>query len=254
MRTVTTPVCVLFSSFPTGLLGLSLIEGNALFNGCRESDDHGNFNSWDRTPLLHLEHDSWGAESWSPGTSIIRRNLIQNSYGAGHGIDHDDGSNFWQDVENVVCFSHACKGNFGSNRNCSYNLVVAPGLKDAYSTTAKAGAPCAEETNNGHGSSFANKYFEHNTCAFIAEGTNDAYVFEGCRTSNTSGTAMGGKVWQTRANTYLVPKGSSVVANCGGKKVPLAEWQTKYRQDVGATVHELPSTDELVQMAAEWLG
>ena len=29
----------------TGFLGLSRIEGNVLFNGCRESDDHGNFNS-----------------------------------------------------------------------------------------------------------------------------------------------------------------------------------------------------------------
>ena len=75
-----------------------------------------------------------------------------------HGIDHDDGSMSWNDVENVVAFSHACKGNFGSNRNCSANLVLAPGLKDVFKTTATAGAPCGEETNNGHGSTFANKY------------------------------------------------------------------------------------------------
>lgn len=28
-----------------GMLGQSTISGNVLFNGCRESDDHGNFNS-----------------------------------------------------------------------------------------------------------------------------------------------------------------------------------------------------------------
>ena len=237
-----------------GLLGLSVIEGNVLFNGCRESDDHGNFNSWDRTPLLHLDHDSWGSPSWSPGVSIIRHNLLQNSYGAGHGIDHDDGSNFWNDVENVVCFSHACKGNFGSNRNCSANLVIAPGLKDAYGTTAHAGAPCATESNNGHGSTFAKKYFESNTCAFIASGTNEAYSFEGCRTSNASGAEMGGSVWETKGNTYFVRPGSSVVAKCGKESVPLEEWQAKYHQDSGGRVRALPSTETLVKLAKALLG
>ena len=65
---------------------------------------------------------------------------------------------FWQDVGNVIAFSHACKGNFGSNRNCSANLVIAPELRDAYGSHASGAAPCGEEVNNGHGSTFANKW------------------------------------------------------------------------------------------------
>ena len=121
-----------------GMLGLTSVTGNVLFNGCRESDDHGNFNSWDRTPILHRSHDSWGAWpavraltqtqhrtprpnglsccrririrsgplSWSPGFSRVSRNLVQNSYGAGHGIDHDDGSNFWLVTELTGMSAH----------------------------------------------------------------------------------------------------------------------------------------------------
>ena len=69
--------------------------------------------------MLHLSEDSHGAQSWSPGWTTVTRNLLVNSYGAGHGIDHDDGSMFWQDVGNVVAFSHACKGNFGDSRGLS---------------------------------------------------------------------------------------------------------------------------------------
>jgi hypothetical protein len=94
-----------------GSIGLSTISGNVLFNGCRESHDHGNFNSWDRVPVQHKSQDSTGVDSWSPGTSTISGNLLMNSYGAGHGIDHDDGSMNYEDVGNVVAFSHACKGN-----------------------------------------------------------------------------------------------------------------------------------------------
>jgi hypothetical protein len=64
---------------------------------------------------------------------------------------------YWNDVHNVIAYSHACKGNFGSNRNCSFNLIIAPELKDAYGTTKSASAPCAEQENNGRGSTFANK-------------------------------------------------------------------------------------------------
>ena len=73
-----------------GMLGLTNITGNVLFNGCRESDDHGNFNSWDRTPILHLSDDATGEATWSPGYSTVTRNLIINSYGAGHGQVRSD--------------------------------------------------------------------------------------------------------------------------------------------------------------------
>ena len=236
-----------------GAIGMSKIVNNVLFNGCRESDDHGNFNSWDRTPMLHQKHDTYGAPTWSPGFSHVSRNLIQNSYGAGHGVDHDDGSMFWQDAENVVCFSHACKGNFGSNRNCSANMVVAPGLKDAYGDSASAGAACGQETNNGHGSTFSNKYFRSNRCYYIAKDAHKSLIttmFEGCKTSGASGPAMNSTVWETSSNRYFVTSGSTVAARCGHSEVQLKEWQSsKYKQEQGSSVEPLPSVAEIVAAA-----
>jgi hypothetical protein len=34
------------SKINDGFMGMSRLEGNVLFNGCRESNTHGNFNSW----------------------------------------------------------------------------------------------------------------------------------------------------------------------------------------------------------------
>jgi hypothetical protein len=39
-----------------GMMGRSTITGNVLFNGCRESDDHGNFNSYAPHPA-HLNRE-----------------------------------------------------------------------------------------------------------------------------------------------------------------------------------------------------
>ena len=236
-------------------MGLSRIDGNVLFNGCRESNTHGNFNSWDRTPMLHNTSDSYGAPSWSPGVSTVARNLLVNSYGAGHGIDHDDGSMVWQDVHNVIAYSHACKGNFGSNRNCSYNMVIAPELKDAYSTDpASSSAPCAEQANNGKGSTFANKYFENNTCVFLADKTAEAYSFKSChapKAGTSSDAELGGTVWGTANNRFLVLDGVDVAVPCDDKKpgVPLKTWQGQYKQERGGSVGPMPSVAALRAMA-----
>ena len=238
-----------------GSIGLTTVEDNVLFNGCRESHDHGNFNSWDRTPILHLSGDDSGVPTWDPGESAVSRNLLINAYGAGHGIDHDDGSMHWQDVSNVVAFSHACKGNFGSSRNCSANLVMAPGLKSSFGSTRDSGAPCAEQTNNGHGSSFGDKRFEGNTCVQAGGGAVPAYEFKSCDTGKAeAGPELGGTVWQTARNRFLVPKGTAVYVPCGKQKVPLEDWQRKYGQDAGATVEPLPPLVELVAQARALLG
>lgn len=200
--------------------------------------------------MLHLSADSTGIPTWSPGYSTVTRNLLINSYGAGHGIDHDDGSNFWNDVGNVVAFSHACKGNYGSNRNCSANFVVAPGLRTMFGNDVNSAGsgPCAEQSNNGHGSTFANKYFEYNTCVYCGGNVAKAYAFASCSTSKGP-SDLDETVWKTAGNTFMVPTGTSVVVPCGGKDIPLAEWQGKYGQDLGATVVELPTTDVLISNA-----
>lgn len=200
--------------------------------------------------MLHNASDSSGDGVWAPGLSTFARNLLLNSYGAGHGIDHDDGSEMWADVNNVVGFSHACKGNFGSNRNCSGNMVFAPGLKSMFSTETSGGGPCAEQTNNGHGSTFANKYFEGNTCIqpLVPGEAAPAYLFESCDTHRLNET-----VWGTRGNQYWVPNGTSVYVPCGHDKLSLADWKGKFGQDLGASMRPIPPTSEVFETARSLL-
>lgn len=182
--------------------------------------------------------------------------MILNSYGAGHGIDHDDGSNFWSDTDNVVGFSHACKGNYGSNRNCSGNLIVGPGLQSMFSHGTETG-PCAYESNNGHGSTFANKYFEGNTCIQpVAPGsTVPAYMFQSCNPAAAGGAPeLGGTVWATRGNRFWVSANTSVAVPCGHKNIPLEEWLSRYGQDPGALVEPIPPTVDVLAAARALLG
>ena len=162
----------------------------------------------------------------------------------------------WQDVGNVVAFTHACKGNYGSNRNCSANLVVAPGLKSMFGNHGSGGAPCAEETNNGHGSTFANKFFQHNICVQPVEGSVPAYLFQSCDASSKH-IELNSSVWGTEGNRFWVPNSTHVYVPCHGKgasKIPLGEWMTKYGQDIGATIEPIPPIDNLIDQAAAILG
>lgn len=154
-----------------------------------------------------------------------------------------------------VAFTHACKGNFGSNRNCSANYVVAPGLKTSYGGgSAHDGAPCGEETNNGHGSTFANKYFERNTCIYLSK-TASPYLFASCDTRlSGNGPNLNGTVWHTSANKFLIPTGGTVEVSCHGQRIGLTEWNGKYRQDPGATIGTTPPATAVLAAAKGVLG
>jgi hypothetical protein len=118
------------------------------------------------------------------------------------------------------------------------------------------GAPCAEQTNNGHGSTFADKYFQSNTCVQpVAAGAEvPAYEFASCKVTKNSSSVKSDTVWGTADNRFLVSRGAHVVVPCGGKSIPLVEWQHKYGQDQGASVGEIPPIQELMNQARGVLG
>ena len=68
-----------------------MLENNLLFNTCRESSDHGPFNSWDRQPFLTDVADP-KAPSLIPLYNEIHHNFFVANYGANGGcVDNDDG-------------------------------------------------------------------------------------------------------------------------------------------------------------------
>ena len=65
-------------NFNDGLGGGNLVEGNVIFNTCRESGDHGPINSWDRMPFLT---ETTGSASFTPLPTHAQHNIILSNYG-----------------------------------------------------------------------------------------------------------------------------------------------------------------------------
>ena len=98
---------------------------NLLFNTCRESSDHGAFNSWDRLPFVTTVAS--GTPSTIPAWTDAHHNLIVANYGANAGcLDNDDGSAYYR-IHHNVCMYSGHKGDFDGHSKLSYdNLHVHP--------------------------------------------------------------------------------------------------------------------------------
>jgi len=95
---------------------------NIMFNSCRESSDHGVFNSWGRQPYLTKLADGKTASA-RPAYSRLHHNFIVANYAADGGcFDNDDGSSFYREEANF-CVYGGMKSNFeGSNKRSRGNL------------------------------------------------------------------------------------------------------------------------------------
>ena len=101
-----------------GFGGGTDIRRNLLFNTCRESGDHGPFNSWDRIP--YLVHGSL-----QPRYNLIRHNFIFSNYGAGFGVDNDDTSSYYNITSNVFVGGGGVKCDYdGHDKYFSENVMV----------------------------------------------------------------------------------------------------------------------------------
>jgi len=114
-----------------GMYGGHVIENNFLHHSCRETREHGTFNSWGR--------DQWWCHNQSHGpadhlagdvkkdtryTNILRNNLIIDN--KGWGIDLDDGSSNYH-IYNNVCLGVAIKNREGDFRTVENNIVINAG-------------------------------------------------------------------------------------------------------------------------------
>ncbi len=119
-----------------GTYGGHIIEYNDLHHTCRETGEHGTFNSWGR--------DSWWCQNQSHGrvgdiskrfhpagdvlrdakyTTIIRNNRFRDE--KGWGIDLDDGSSNYH-IYNNLCIGVAIKLREGDLRTVENNIVITP--------------------------------------------------------------------------------------------------------------------------------
>ena len=89
-------------NFNDGFGGGSNVAENLLFNTCRESSDHGPFNSWDRQVFVTKVRN--GTATTEKQYDYISYNFIIANYNSKMGIDNDDGSAYYESHHNFFTY------------------------------------------------------------------------------------------------------------------------------------------------------
>lgn len=98
-------------NFNDGLSGGSIVSRNLLFNFCRESSDHGPFNSWNRQ--VYLFDGPNGTATVQKVNDTIMYNMILANYQSSLALDHDDGSAFYYAHHNVLWAARNALARYG---------------------------------------------------------------------------------------------------------------------------------------------
>jgi len=112
-------------NFDDGLGGGSTVTRNILFNFCRESSDHGPFNSWDRVVYLYDGDNDGDNGTVLKKNDTISFNWMLANYHSSMAIDNDDGSCFYDTHSNVFIAEpsgaayggNSLKSDFGGHSN-----------------------------------------------------------------------------------------------------------------------------------------
>lgn len=204
-------------NFNDGFGGGSNVTENLLFNTCRESGDHGPFNSWDRQ--VYVTKVKTGSPSVEKEWDYIFQNFMIANYDSILAIDNDDGSAYYETHDNVFIYSgRGMKNDYGGHDNRHYNNI--------YAYVGTGFKICSQL--KGH-----EDYFFNNTVVMTNDGN---YGNPKC-----SGDGM----TVLHDNKIYTPNGK--VTEC---KMTLAEWQAK-GNDLRTTANKTPADSDLVRMIKE---
>ena len=107
-----------------GFGGGDHLSNNLLVNTCRESGDHGPWNSWNRVPYITTERT--GKPSIIPKDVHIEKNFFLGNYNAIAAVDTDDGSAYLKVHDNVLGYATAgLKSDFGGHQEVYFNNLLA---------------------------------------------------------------------------------------------------------------------------------
>jgi len=207
-------------NYNDGYRGGSILEKNLIFNSCRESGDHGPFNSWDRDPYI-FDSPVDGSLTTVKTMENIRNNFIIANYNSLGAIDNDDGSSYYLTTSNFFVYGGGgLKNDFEGHDNVwAFNIVAyanSYALHNGYGGTV--GTP-----GNGMKDDHVDMFY-NNTVVLPNDGT---YALPIC--SGTGKTVMSG-------NTLYTPTGN--VSECG---MLLSQWQAQ-GNDLGTVALGYPST------------
>jgi len=230
-------------NFNDGFGGGAEVRHNLLFNTCRESGDHGAFNSWDRLP--YFTKIANGSPSTAAALNQMHHNMIVANYAADGGcFDNDDGSAYYS-MHHNFCIYGGHKQNFdGHDKHSAYNVYVYPqvyGVKcideemegedtPGGSTSGPNGLPPP-----GYGESYMN-----NICILPAAG--DPYMVSGGILSDPKGFNAG---LQVSNNTIYAPN-ADVSITLSGDKVDFSGFQSRGFDPTSRVSGTMPSNDQII--------
>ena len=225
-------------NFLDGFGGGSVVEENLAFNWVRETGDHGPINTWDRQAFL--TELNTGTPSLIPLQNNVTRNFLLDGYSASFPIDHDDGSAYYFDSENLIVYG-GYKNFLGHSKVSTNNLYIYPDRRSfspSYVGQLRVTGTCVLDAGVNRrpkdGSGWG-EVWDNNTCIF---GGGSIGLF-----------AQPPHILSARGNRYLVPEGSNVTLELSGQeRVSLAAAQ-KMGVDVGSTVGEAPNTATVIALA-----
>ena len=179
------------------------VTGNAIFNTCRESGDHGPMNSWNRMPFATRLASGGGAASYRGLHSETAHNFIRANYGGSQAFDNDDGSAFFYTHDNAFWDADGFKMDYGGHDSVFTRNVVAVRPYD--------GQSCHNTGDYIPG--FETAIF-NNTCILPPSGSRgdpslvDSYIGSAACSGGGPGTPI------THDNVYRTFSGRATV-NCG---------------------------------------
>jgi len=206
-----------------GFGGGNVVEENLVFNTCRESGDHGPFNTWDRQPFLAYNFD--GRASMIPEINHVRHNFLIANYQSQEAVDNDDGSAYWHTYKNFLVYAQNGMNCYFDGHSCLHaeNIYAYPQNCAAY--------------NGCHQLPGFNEVYTNNYCV-----TQGGYIV------NTDCTVSD--------DTKVISYGNQIFTEYGNTSIcdmPLEQWQSKGYES-GTTISTFPPTKEIIAMARGVLG
>merc|ERR1712048_1126283 len=202
-------------NFNDGFGGGDELSHNLIFSTCRESGDHGPFNSWDRQPYLTTVRT--GEPSMQMAWREIHHNFLLDNYSPQEGVDNDDGSAYYNTHDNFMVYGkQGLKSDFGGHDNHHTNNIYAYVKRAMWSHT---------HTLPGHENRFSgNKVF-------------------------MTGVEIGKNMFTTMENNeYYTPNGT-VIEN----GMSLVDYQAT-GNDLGSKALVFPSDDVILALGIDKLG